>query len=191
MFPKPSRTKLVPSEDTEMQSDGTQGGFEMRIRLIAMAGFATGSLALLAACGGTSGGGPAAAADNTPQVIKYTVDAPDSLAKDASGVEHDTFIATTSTLVQVGRPVTIVVDNYDTGQHGMFFADLGLNQVIKGSEADGQFAETTFTFTPTKAGQLRWYCPIPCDTEQDGWAMSAGSNGSGQDGFMAGYITVK
>jgi len=166
----------------------------MRIKLLSMAGFAIAGLALMA-CGGGSSNGGAAVSDNTanaaPQVIKYVLDAPDQLAKDANGVEHDTFIAVTSTTVQVGRPVQIVVENYDSGDHGMFFADLGLNQVIKGTQTDGQPQETTFSFTPTKAGQLRWYCPIPCDTEQQAWAMGPSAAGPGQDGFMAGYITVK
>lgn len=165
----------------------------MTTKLLLMAGSAVAGLALMA-CGGGTSGGTAAVSDNSanaePQVLKYVIDAPDQLAKDANGVQHDTFIAVTPTTVKVGRPVQIVVENYDSGQHGMFFAALGLNQVIKGSETDGQAAETTFTFTPTKAGQLRWYCPIPCDTEQESWAMGASAAGPGQDGFMAGYINV-
>lgn len=165
----------------------------MNIKLLSMAGFAIAGLALMA-CGSGSPSG-AAATDNTansaPQVIKYVLDAPDQLAKDANGNQHDTFIAVTPTTVQVGRPVQIVVENYDSGDHGMFFADLGLNQAIKGSQTEGQPAETIFNFTPTKAGQLRWYCPVPCDTEQQAWAMGPSAAGPGQDGFMAGYITVK
>jgi hypothetical protein len=165
----------------------------MKIKLISMAGLTIAGIALMACGGGTSGGGSAVGdnANAAPQVIKYVLNAPDQMAKDASGVEHDTFIAVTSTTVQVGRPVKIVVENYDGGDHGMFFADLGLNQVIKGTETDGQPQETTFTFTPTKAGQLRWYCPVPCDSEQEAWAMGPSAAGPGQDGFMAGYITVK
>jgi uncharacterized cupredoxin-like copper-binding protein len=165
----------------------------MNIKMLSMAGLAIAGLALVA-CGGGSSSGAAVgdnAANAAPQVIKYVLNAPDQLAKDADGVEHDTFIAVTSTTVQLGRPVQIVVENYDEGDHGMFFAELGLNKVIKGTQTEGQPAETSFTFTPTKAGDLRWYCPVPCDSEQEEWAMGQSASGPGQDGFMAGYITVK
>ena len=154
----------------------------------------------LVACGGstvpTASDNTAPAATNIatpaqPQIIKYSVNAPDVEAKDADGVQHDNFKTTDSTIVKVGVPVTIVVASYDSGQHGMFFPTLGLSKVIDGTKVEGQPLETTFTFTPTKAGDLRWYCPLPCDTEQGSWAMSDSANGPGQDGFMAGTITVQ
>jgi hypothetical protein len=41
-------------------------------------------------------------------------------------------------------------------------------------------------------GQLRWYCPVPCDGDNQLWAMTSDRTGKGldQDGFMAGYINV-
>jgi plastocyanin len=121
-----------------------------------------------------------------------TVVAPDSkLAKvGPDGKKHDTFFTTDSTNVKAGDVVSIVVTNYDDMPHGMVFDTLGMTQLVKAGPGDGKSTITTFSFTATKAGVLRWYCPMPCDTDNGQWAMHADSMGSGQTGFMAGTITV-
>jgi hypothetical protein len=51
---------------------------------------------------------------------------------------------------------------------------------------------TTFTITFPKAGTFRWFCSLPCDAGQGGWAMTTDRLGEGADqtGFMAGIVTV-
>ncbi len=48
------------------------------------------------------------------------------------------------------------------------------------------------SFTPTQPGTYRWFCPLACDQDSGGWAMTFDSAGNGpsQDGFMAGYLNV-
>ena len=64
-----------------------------------------------------------------------------------------------------------------TGSAQTFIASLGTN---RGS----------YTFTPTKVGSFRWFCALPCDTDNAGWDMTSDGNGNGQNNFMAGYISV-
>lgn len=98
------------------------------------------------------------------------------------GKMHDTFSQTDFNIVQ-GVPTTITVYNYDSGQHSITSPTLGLNIQLKGSPKNGVPGVTTYTFTPTKAGDFTWQCVVPCDTEANGWAMS-------HDGYMMGKITV-
>jgi plastocyanin len=118
---------------------------------------------------------------------------------------HDTFVPSTIA-VKVGIPVQVTVVNYDEGAHSMVAPDLGLNATIKPGtetkEAKGQESTsedigegvkpvtTTFTFTPHKAGVFRWFCALPCDAGQNGWAMKMGATGPDKEGSMAGFIVV-
>jgi heme/copper-type cytochrome/quinol oxidase subunit 2 len=124
--------------------------------------------------------------------LHYTAVGPDSpLAKvGPDGKTHDTLFTTDSTNLKVGDKVTIVVENFDDMPHGMVFDALGINQLVKAGCCDGKSTTTTFSFTATKAGTFRWYCPMPCDTDQAQWAMHADSTGTDKMGFMAGTITV-
>jgi plastocyanin len=152
-------------------------------------------LAFGAACGSSApvstGSSTAAVAGNTV-TLHYTVVGPDSsLAKvGPDGKTHDTFFTTDSTNLKVGDKVTIVVENFDDMPHGMVFDGLGINQLVKAGPGDDKSTTTTFSFTATKAGTFRWYCPMPCDTDQAQWAMHADSTGTDKMGFMAGAITV-
>ena len=152
-------------------------------------------LALGAACGSAAhvSTAPSIAplAGNTV-TLHYTVVGPDSpLAKvGPDGKTHDTFFTTDSTNVKVGDKVTIVVQNFDDMPHGMFFDGLGISQLINAGPGDDKATTTTFSFTATKAGTFRWYCPMPCDTDQGQWAMKADMSGKDKLGFMAGTITV-
>lgn len=106
------------------------------------------------------------------------------------GKHHDTFKAIDATAVPAGSKVTIVVDNYDTSVHGMSFPALKLNQMIAAGKP-GAPSVTTFSLNAGPTGTLRWYCPVPCDSANQLWAMTASTDGPGRDGFMAGVITVK
>jgi plastocyanin len=160
-------------------------------------------VALVAACGGStpaSNGYAIIPLTGNTVTLHYTVVAPDSkLAKlGPDGNKHDTFFTTDSTNVKAGDMVSIVVTNYDDVPHGMVFATLGITQLVKAgpgcvnTEACkvGESTVTTFSFTATKPGVFRWYCPMPCDTDNGQWAMHSDTTGNGMAGFMAGSITA-
>ncbi len=150
---------------------------------------AVGALGVLTACGsGASAGSPAAAAPGE-QTINYTVVGPDDGQADANGVKHDTFSTTDSTAIKVGTKVTLHFVNKDDAQHSFTLPQLGINVLIPGAKDDTP-ATVDYTFTASKAGTYRWFCAIPCDGDNNGWAMTAGSKGPDQDSFMAGYLTV-
>lgn len=111
--------------------------------------------------------------------------------KGPDGLSHDTTYGA-SFSVEKGQKVVVTVYNYDEGPHTITDPGLGLNVKIPGAkdEERGVPSKTIFTFTAKKVGTFRWFCSLPCDAGQKYWAMSAGKKGSGQDGFMAGYITV-
>jgi plastocyanin len=160
-------------------------------------------VALVAACGGStpvSNGYAITPLTGNTVTLHYTVVAPDSLLAKVGpdGKKHDSFFTTDSTNVKAGDVVSIVVTNYDDVPHGMVFDTLGITQLVKAGPGCrdmaackvGESTVTTFSFTATKAGVMRWYCPMPCDTDNAQWAMHADSNGSGMTGFMAGSITA-
>lgn len=99
----------------------------------------------------------------------------------ADGKMHDSY-SPASFSVQAGIPVQVTVENFDTGEHSFTSPALGVNQIFKGASKEGVPSETTFTFTPSKAGQYHWQCVIQCDG--NGWAMS-------HDGYMSGTVTVE
>lgn len=105
---------------------------------------------------------------------------------------HDTMVPS-SFVLRKGVPVTFTVINLDDMRHSISAPGLGVNITIKPGvdRKDGGIAptKTTFTFTPAKAGEFRWYCLFPCDMPTH-WAMSASYDGPGQNGFMAGVIRV-
>ena len=156
-------------------------------------------MGLAAACGGGSTAASDSYAHPTGAVIgnavtlHYTVVGPASnLAKKGpDGKFHDSFFTTDSTTLKVGDTVTVIVSNYDDVPHGMVLdGGLAVSQMIPPAPSEGQASVTTFTFTASKAGTYRWYCPMPCDTDAAQWAMHAGITGMGKEGFMAGTITV-
>lgn len=100
----------------------------------------------------------------------------------ADGKLHDSFSPTDFT-VQKGIPVTVTVDNYDTGEHSITAPDLGLNQVFKGASKTTGPSVTTFTFTPTKTGSFTWRCEYSCDGGMTSYSMT-------HPGYMMGTINV-
>lgn len=155
-------------------------------------GIAVAGLALVA-CGSNSSNLPAqttvpgvAAA----QQLSFLVVGPDDATiTGPDGAKHDVFAATGPTSVKVGQPVTITITNKDDVQHSMTSPDLGLNIVIPAATDKGD-GTVSYTFTPTKTGSFRWFCALPCDTDNAGWDMTSDGGGNGQLGFMAGTITV-
>ncbi len=167
----------------------------IRFRFALLAALPVAALVVLSACGGSANAGGTASTSAQPQAVTlhYTlVPSDNDQAKTGpDGQKHDTFVTTDSTVVPLGATVTIEVKNYDDGAHGMVFPDLGLAKSVNGGGKDDQPALTTFSFTASKAGNFRWYCPVPCDSDASAWAMSASPAGPDQEGFMAGLITVK
>ena len=124
------------------------------------------------------------------QLLTYQVVGPeDATVLGPDGAKHDVFAATSSTTVKVGVPVTITITNKDSSEHSMTSPDLGLNIAVPAATDKGD-GTVTYTFTPTKTGSFRWFCAIPCDSDNAGWDMTSDGTGSGQNNFMAGYITV-
>lgn len=163
----------------------------MNIRAGVFFGVAAVAAVSLIAFGGAIAHVAAGSPDQSGPVIHYNLVGSDDGAVGPDGKKHDTFRAVDPTTVKLGDTVTIEVANYDDMPHGMSFPDLGVTKMIAAGK-DGQPTITRFTFTASKAGTFRWYCPIPCDGDNNMWAMSMDSAGKGmsQDGFMAGYITV-
>lgn len=107
------------------------------------------------------------------------------------GKGHDMYLPSDLT-VKVGDKVTVTVTNYDEGPHTFTAPDLGVNATIAPATdaKKGIPSKTTFTFIAKKAGKFRWYCMVPCDGKQKGWAMTPGASGPGQDKYMAGYVVA-
>ena len=103
---------------------------------------------------------------------------------------HDTMMPENLT-VYVGQTITLTAQNFDEGPHTITNAALGIDFYIPGHTSAGVPSVSHFTFTPTKAGTYYWYCRLPCDAGQGGWAMTQGPGGlPTQPGFMGGYIIV-
>lgn len=105
---------------------------------------------------------------------------------------HDTMVPSSFVLAK-GVPVSLTVINLDDMRHSITAPGLGVNIIVKPGvkRRNGAVAPstTTYTFTPAKAGEFRWFCAFPCDMPQH-WAMSPSYDGPDRDGFMAGIIRV-
>ena len=124
------------------------------------------------------------------QLLSFQAVGPDgATVTGPDGAKHDVFGALSTTTVKVGIPVTITITNKDDVQHSMTSPELGLN-IIAPAKTDKGDGTVSYTFTPTKAGSFRWFCAIPCDSDNAGWDMTSDGTGNGQNNFMAGYITV-
>ncbi|MCL6444622.1 MAG: cupredoxin domain-containing protein [Alicyclobacillus sp.] len=114
------------------------------------------------------------------EVISVAVHPSSKLGPDK--IMHDAFSKTNFAMTK-GVPVEFIIKNYDTGEHSITSAKLGLNVIVKGATKAGP-STTTYKFTPEKAGTFHWQCVIPCDGQAKGWAMM-------HNGYMAGTIVVK
>ena len=140
--------------------------------------------------GGTGGQAGVSGSDATAQQLSFQVVGPeDATTLGPDGAKHDVFMADSTTTVKVGVPVTITITNKDTAEHSMTSPTLGLNILIPAATDKGD-GTISYTFTPTKAGSFRWFCSIPCDSDNAGWDMTSDGHGPGQNNFMAGFITV-
>lgn len=146
------------------------------------------ALFTLAACG--SNGNAASPQDQGSATINYKVVGSDDGDVGPDGNKHDTFKTPDPTTIKLGQKVTLNFTNTDDMPHSYTLPELGINVMVPGAK-DGKDATTSYTFTANKAGTFRWFCAIPCDNDNAGWAMKAGAKGTGQDSFMAGYITVQ
>lgn len=103
---------------------------------------------------------------------------------------HDSFLPS-SFVLKAGQTYKLVFVNYDDMAHSFTSSSLHVNVIVKaathkaGSDAIVP-TTTTYTFTPTKAGQFRWHCNMPCDP----YSMKASAKGMDRNGFMAGYVVV-
>ncbi len=158
-------------------------------RAIPIGGAILSMLALVALTGcGTSGSAASSSAGTA--TINYKVVGADDGDVGPDGAKHDTFKTADSTTIALGQKVVLNFDNTDDMPHSFTLPELGINVMIPGAK-DGKDGQVSYTFTATKAGTYRWFCAIPCDTDNDGWAMKTSAAGNGQDNFMAGYLTVK
>lgn len=105
---------------------------------------------------------------------------------------HDTVVPSTFVLWK-GTQVIFTVINFDDMRHSITAPGLDVDIIVKpGKDRKGGDiapATTTYTFTPTKTGEFRWFCVFPCDLPHH-WAMSASYDGPDRDGFMAGIFRV-
>ncbi len=113
--------------------------------------------------------------------------------KGADGNPHDAVVPA-NLVLKVGVPVTLTVTNYDNSPHTITASGLHLDVIIQpGVErADKSVSPvvTTVTFTPTRKGNYRWYCKLPCDARHGYWAMGPGYGGPAKEGSMAGEFVV-
>lgn len=145
--------------------------------------------ALLAAgCGGQSGSGTEPTSSQPAQEVTIRVVTGEAGKVGPDGKHHDTFDPANFS-VKAGSPVKLIFLSEDPGTHSFTISDLGVSVVVVGGKP-GQPVTTTHTFTPSRTGEFRWFCVIPCDDNANGWAMTADPKGAGKDGFMAGYVTV-
>ncbi len=156
---------------------------------------AAGVLGLVACGSGAASNSGSQASSNSvssapAQLLNFQVVGPeDATFLGPDGAKHDVMAVVGSSTVKVGTPVTITITNKDTSQHSMTASELGINIVIPAATDKGD-GTISYTFTPTKAGTFRWFCAIPCDSDNAGWDMTSDGHGSGQMNFMAGLITV-
>lgn len=152
-----------------------------------------GVLFALMGCGSGQQSGTGTTSANT-QTINYEVVGghDEEAAKGADGLLHDTFFTKDSTTIKVGTRVTLNFVNKDEMPHSFTLTELGINVVVPAG-TDEKPAKATYSFTATKAGDFRWFCALPCDEAQGGYAMKADPSGKGTgiDGLMAGYLNVR
>lgn len=148
----------------------------------------------LSACSGAkahSGSSPSVANVIQMDVLTGKLATKYGITAAADNRGHDSFSPSEFTL-KAGQTYTVNVYNYDEGPHTFSIDGLNINETINPHVSDDQPSITTFTIKIDKAGAYRFYCKLPCDAGQAGWAMTDDRNGQGKDqnGFMAGYVNV-
>ncbi|CAB3392373.1 cupredoxin domain-containing protein [Kyrpidia spormannii] len=118
--------------------------------------------------------------DNT-QHISLVINPNYKLGPD--GKLHDAYTPGDIT-VKAGQPVELTIYNLGKKGHPFISSALGVNVPVQGSQGTGEPAVFKTTFTPQKPGKYTWVCGLPCDGENNQWAMS-------HDNYMMGYITVQ
>ncbi len=127
---------------------------------------------------------------NAPTTAFVTLMIQGDLTLGPDNKTHDAFVPTDFT-VYSNQDVNLTIVNYDSMPHSFTSPTLGVDFQIPASSAVGVPAISHFQFSEANAGEYRWWCAIPCDTDANGWAMTNGSDGQpGQIGFMGGFVTV-
>lgn len=149
---------------------------------------ASGAAALFGVLGSQVAFGQQAGAGQLPfagtPVTLYVM--PGSL-KGSDGQMHDAIVPS-SLVFQSGVATTLNIVNFDDGSHTITSPDLGMDLTIQPGGAT-QPVTTTATLTFPQAGVYRWYCNLTCDGPSH-YAMGAGWDGPGEDGYMAGNFMV-
>jgi hypothetical protein len=126
----------------------------------------------------------------TAQYADVTLVVQSDLAIGPDNQTHDAFVPCNFT-VYAGQNVNLTIVNYDTMPHSFTSPTLNVDFQAPSSNAIGVPSVSHFQFTEAKAGIYRWWCELPCDTDQGGWAMTTGSDGQpGQIRYMGGFVTV-
>jgi hypothetical protein len=145
---------------------------------------ATAALVASACSGGAAGSNPLKA------FVTLVTEGHEGGSMGPDGLKHDTVIPADFTVYK-GQAVELTMINYDEGPHTITSDGLGIHFQYPGAKSDGVPSVTQFNFTPARAGVFEWYCALPCDAGQGGWAMTQGPHGEkAQPGFMDGNITV-
>ena len=176
-------------------NDRTSAVIGRAIRTLALAGIVAGAAGITA---GALAARQAGRRAETQQIMLYVLPGAMGFAG-PDGRHHDT-IAPSDFVLHRGVPVTFTIVNYDDGLHTIDAPSLGLDITVAaggpagrtGDESETEAitpATTTVTFTPQKQGDFRWQCDVMCDGPGH-WAMSDEYDGTGRDGFMAGWIKV-
>lgn len=167
----------------------------LRNQGMSMGAMAHGSMSMDGRKGGTTQAAHASALGiiAARHVIVYVLPGANGLGFTGPDKAHHDTMVPSSFVLRKGVAVTFTVINLDDMSHSITAPGLGINIIVKPGidRSNGTVAPrtTTYTFTPAKAGEFRWYCVFPCDMPTH-WAMSASYDGPDQDGFMAGIIRV-
>lgn len=119
-------------------------------------------------------------ATNKVQYVSMVMNPSYKLGSD--GKLHDAYTPGDIT-VKAGQPVELTVYGLGKKAHPIAIKELGVNINETARPADGVPSVTTVQFTPAKAGKYMWNCTLPCDGDNNDWAMA-------QDGYMMGYVNV-
>jgi plastocyanin len=118
---------------------------------------------------------------HSQQFITLTIKDGLKFASD-DGKLHDSFSFTDFSVHQ-GIPVNVTIENYDPNPHDFTASDIGVSQDVPGTKKDGDPSITTFTFTPSKTGDISWDCETQCDGGMESFGMT-------HEGYMMGTMHV-
>jgi hypothetical protein len=101
----------------------------------------------------------------------------------SDGKLHDAYTPGDIT-IKAGQPVVLTVYGLGKKAHPIAIKDLGVTVNETARLANGKPSVTAVQFTPEKTGKFMWNCTLPCDGDNNDWAMA-------QDNYIMGYVYVK